>query len=261
MIRWIVRPSTALLAVLLGVAPRAARADVGACLEAAESGQARRAAGKLIESKRDLLACAVLSCPTSVRADCVRWLVEVEAAVPSILVRAHDEHDQDLGAVTVTIDGGLAGSTLDGRPIVLNPGSHSLRFSAPGRVTVDQVLVIRQSEHNRLVSVAMLAPRGRVLVTKEGASVAPISWALWGGGTLAAVAGSVLWILGSGEHGDLENGCKKTATCLHDDVVGARTKLIAGDVLVATGIVALGIGLYVALTRPPQAKTQAGLRF
>jgi hypothetical protein len=82
----------AMLALSLAVSiARAAAADPppkAACAHAAEDGQRLRTEGKLREARESFTACAAERCPALVRSDCSGWLAEVEAAVPTVVIRA-----------------------------------------------------------------------------------------------------------------------------------------------------------------------------
>lgn len=51
---------------------------------------------KLLEAQTQLVACASVDCPKFVRADCLRWLDEVQATLPTIVVRANDPSGNDV---------------------------------------------------------------------------------------------------------------------------------------------------------------------
>lgn len=238
-----------------GAAPPVSKpsgASVDACLKSAEQSQPLRAQGKLIEARTELIACSSASCPAAIRTDCTQWLAEVERALPTIIVRARDEHG-DRSDVRVSIDGVSAATRLDGLPIPLNPGEHALHFEAPGTKPVDQKVVIEQSSRDRVITVTFASPDGR---NQSSRTVEPrpvaarpplVSWILGGAGVLAIGGGSALWVIGSSAHDDLESTCAVTSSCAHADVVSARTKLIAGDVLVGAGVIALGVAIVLAV--------------
>jgi hypothetical protein len=235
----------------------AAWADVASCIAAAEHAQPLRASGHLLEARAALITCAADSCPTTVRADCVTWLTEVNGEIPSVVVQAKSASGEDLADVTVLADGTALKSSLDGLPIPLDPGSHRLRFESPGREPVEQTVLLHQRER-RAVSVTLLRPEDKVARDSgppmpphevEGSPRIPtISWVLGGASLALAGTGIALWVVGKGEKTDLDDGCGKTSSCAHDDIVASRTKLVIGDVLVGAGLVALGAGVYFTLS-------------
>lgn len=237
--------------------PSVARADVASCIAAAELAQPLRASGHLLEARAALITCAANACPTTVRADCVTWLTEVNSEIPNIVVQAKNGAGEDLADVTVIADGAPVKTSLDGLPIALDPGSHRLRFQSPGREPLEQTILLHQGER-RTVSVTMLRPGERAASAPVATEPAPpsdsprrvptLSWMLGGASLVLAGTGIALWAVGKGEKSDLDDGCGTTSSCAHGDIVASRTKLIVGDVLVGAGILALGAGVYVALS-------------
>jgi hypothetical protein len=234
--------------------PSLSRADVTSCIAAAEHAQPLRASGHLLEARAALITCAASTCPTTVRTDCVTWLTEVNNEIPSIVVQAKSTGGDDLADVAVIVDGAPAKTSLDGLPISLDPGSHRLRFESPGRDPLEQTVLLHQGER-RAVSVTLVRP-GETLAhappppAASGSTrpIPTISWVLGGASVVLAGTGIALWAVGKGEKSDLDDGCGKTSSCAHDDIVASRTKLIVGDVLVGAGLVALGAGVYFALS-------------
>lgn len=231
-----------------------ARADVAACIHAAESAQPLRASGRLLAARAELIKCAAESCPNTVRQDCVAWLTEIRSEIPSIVVQARDGRGADMVGVSVAVDGVVVKTVLDGLPIAVDPGARRVRFESPGRTPIEQTVVLRQGERERLVSVTILKP-GEVVERPSAPAVAEstrriptISWVLGGTALALAGTGAALWVVGRSDRTDLQGTCGTTSSCAHDDIVSSRTKLIAGDVLMGAGIVALGAGVYFALS-------------
>src|SRR5687767_3176668 len=86
------------LAMALALAPlQPARADVAPsdktkvrCARAAEQAQQLRLDAKLLEARDQLRMCVRPACPDIVRSYCTRWFEEVEADLPSVVVRVQD---------------------------------------------------------------------------------------------------------------------------------------------------------------------------
>src|SRR5215471_13311683 len=97
---------TAACAVAL-LAPPARADEASRCIKAAEDAQVQRDAGHLMSALDDLVICARDVCPIVVRQDCVSWLPQVEATLPSVLVHAVDARGADVVGVRVLIDGKL----------------------------------------------------------------------------------------------------------------------------------------------------------
>jgi hypothetical protein len=121
------------------------------CAADAESAQSLRQRKKLVEAQRLLVACADAACPTFVRSDCLRWLGEVEATMPTIVVRASRD-GQDAVDGFVSVDGGPG--TQFGVAIALDPGPHTLRVKSSSGEGELRVLVA-EGEKNRVIVVTV----------------------------------------------------------------------------------------------------------
>ena len=136
---------------------RTARADEAACFAASEKEITLRKQQKLREAVAELVICAAPACPAEVRTECGRRIVELNAALPTLVLVATDAGGNDVIAVTVTVDGAPFASTLDGRALPIDPGSHVLRFEAPGKAPVEKTIVAREGEKDRHISVVLAA--------------------------------------------------------------------------------------------------------
>jgi hypothetical protein len=149
-----------------------ARADEAACIAASETETALRNAGKLQDALKQLAICAAPTCSSEVKAECTKRIAEVKAALPTLVLRATDSAGNDVAAVNVTLDGAPFVSSLDGRPIALDVGTHTLRFQATGKNPVEKTLVVGEGEKDRHVTVMMAEAAGPTL-TPGVALVAP----------------------------------------------------------------------------------------
>lgn len=140
------------MAALAGAASAqtSASSDQDSCVSGHEKAQELRLAGRLIESKRALLTCAEEQCPSIVRADCVRWLEDIESAIPTIVIVAVADSGDEID-VSVTIDGNLITRQLNGQPIELDPGVHAMRFERAGSAPQVSKINLGQGEKNRIV--------------------------------------------------------------------------------------------------------------
>ena len=255
------------IGVLVTLACSPAFADVPSCLQAAERAQPLRRSGELRQARAQLITCSATSCPRAVRADCTRWLNEVEIALPSVVIQARDASGVDVVDVTVSIDGVVQQRALDGLAIAVDPGTRVLKFEAPGRDATQQTLVVREGEKNRVVPVVLSRPGG---VGRPALAPAPIAnvavaggrnglpvgaWILGGAGLLAIGGGVALWARGVSERDDLRGECASAASCVQGDIDAAKTKLVIGDVLVGVGALAVVAGVWLALRSGSSAST------
>jgi hypothetical protein len=145
-----------LLAVSGSVSSSALAADGAdskeACLSAADTGQSLRDDGQYAAARDQFLVCARDVCPKLVHEQCTEWLRSLDEATPTVVFGAKDDRGNDVGAARVLSDGKLVTSNLDGKPLLLDPGPHDIRFERDpgGAVTVH--VVLRTGEKNREVT-------------------------------------------------------------------------------------------------------------
>src|ERR1700733_10936252 len=99
------RRSLLLAALFLSGGPTAHADPLDACIASAEAGQRLRLEAKLTSAREKLLACSQAECPTVLRADCAKWLAEVDRVFPSLVVRAVDGAGADIVEASVYLDG------------------------------------------------------------------------------------------------------------------------------------------------------------
>src|ERR1700760_3456861 len=71
--------------------------DANVCANAYEHAQTEGRAGRPRSAREAAHACTV-TCPRALASDCARWAAEFAVAVPSFVVRAHDEHGARISA-------------------------------------------------------------------------------------------------------------------------------------------------------------------
>jgi hypothetical protein len=251
--------STLALAAAGSAWPTLARADASLaeeCIAAAEQSQPLRHDGKLRAAHQKLLACSRAECPAVIRADCTKWLADLDDAMPTIVVSAVDSAGADVADVRVSLDGDLLLTRLEGKEIPIDPGSHALRFEREGSDPIEQQVVIREGERHRVVTITF-APRPGAATTaatplpstppeeehpgeSRRSLVLPI--ALIGAGAAGIAVASYFWVSGLGDHSNMASECAPTHSCSQSAVDSARGKLVAGDIVGGLGIVGAGIG-------------------
>jgi hypothetical protein len=251
-IRSLLVPSLVLASSL---AAASASAQAGAtCVKASESGLDARDRGALRTARAHFVKCAAETCPKAMRVDCARWLDEVEASLPSIVVGAKDARGADLFDVRVKVDGEAVEDVQAGRPFVLDPGPHVVRFergAPPDVETQDVKVLLRTGERNRAVTATMGAPHRPPIdagppVATSGGSIPIATWILGGAGVLALGSFTTFAILGSQEKSRLRGTC--SPACTDADVSTLRTDYVVADISLGVGIVALGLATYFLLT-------------
>jgi hypothetical protein len=249
--------------------PHRALADgpsVDECLAASDEGQVLRDQSKYIRARDAFRTCAQTACPSIVQRTCVRWLAEIEEAIPTVVLAARgasDESEKVLDDVSVDVDGAPLINRLTGTATPVDPGRHVFAFKR-GATTVTVEALINATEKNRLIVARFGAdassprsrrppPPGSEPRDQPGGGpslVLPVTL-----GAIGVAAFVTAGILGGGAVGDLHalerDPCATTGTCSSDQVHSVRTRLVVADVGIALGIVAIaGAGLVWWLSHP-----------
>jgi hypothetical protein len=251
------RPSRVLaaaLAVAAGLGAGSARAnEKQECADAYEKAQELRMAHDLVGARARLLVCARPTCPKAAYDDCTRWLGEVEASLPTAVVRVRGTHGEALADVRVLLDGQPSEPAARGEEIPLNPGSHTVRVEAAGHAPAESTFELVAVEKGHLVSFALAeAPAEPVFVVAPATQprrAKPILPAI-----VAVTVGAVA--LGCwgyfGIRGIVDRGDVDASHCLPhcpgDQVAHVNGELLAADVSLGVAIVALGVAAWLWLS-------------
>ena len=248
------RRSLSLCCALALVSLRAVGQDVKReCIEASTAGQTNRDAGAMLKARANFVTCASDACPSVVRSSCSKWLSDLEPQIPSVVIRAADAANVDITDGAATIDG--AAVPLDGKPLLLDPGTHSIVVEAPSGVHLEKKVLLATGERSRLIELRAAPPPPRpeppagVLgqpppVSDAGrSSVGP--WLL--GGTSLVALGSFTYfaISAKNELNRLQASCSP-ACAPGSDEAGRRDALIA-DISLGVSVAALAGALTWAL--------------
>jgi hypothetical protein len=220
-----------------------------ACIASSDRAQVLRREGKLLDARRELLACAESSCPGLVQKECSQWMTEVMAQLPSVVFGARDAAGRDLLDVRVTVDGVKVADRLDGRATEMDPGAHALRFERSGAPPVDEQVLIREGEKNRIVTVtvgepAPPPPAPRPEAPKAAAAPVPAATWIFGGLGVALLGGAIAVDLSAFD----EAGCKPHCSRAHVDSIKVKSYLAGG--LGIAGALSLGAAAYFFFARP-----------
>lgn len=239
----------------LGLLARApdARADASTanrCASASEQAQLRRLQGRLVEARDDLIVCSHKSCPSLVRKDCDRWLGEVETALPSIVLAARDDTGADLVDVEVSLDDKPVTDLLDGKAMLVDPGTHKLRASVGGRSPVEKTFVAREGE--KLRSVEIVFPVDGATSTAGLPARTVAGWTLVGAGGLAAILGTYLAVRQASDYSDAERECAPTCPIERKDDIDSMR--VYSGIAFGIGAAAIAGGLWLLLGRPSKPR-------
>lgn len=243
------------------LASESARADEREqCASAADQAQQLRDDGKYRRARAQLLVCARDLCPIPIKRDCLEWLSQLESIAPTVVLSAK-EGTRDLSDVKVSVDGVVVTEKLDGKPIQMDLGKHTLKFEYAGQ-TKEEDFIIGAGQKNRSVGVTFGPAAGTAAPARlappsgeTGGSIVP-ALVVGGVGVVALGSFAIFGLGGKSDVADLQ-ACK--GHCAETDVDKARTKLIIADISLAVGVVALGVATYMFVTRPKvDAEVKAG---
>jgi hypothetical protein len=254
--------AAAFTCVFLGMAARAGSAD-GAdnvkreCVQSATRGQRLRDEGKPLAARSQFLVCVQAACPPVIRSHCGRWLEEVGAAIPTVVVRARAGsagHPIDITDVEVVADGTKAADSLDGRPLPLEPGEHTLRYARAGSPPIEERILLVAGEKNRYLTVDFPGDGSRPAVAPappgapathhstgdtpnppEPAPIRPAAWVFTGLTVVAGASFAYFGVTGKSQLDGLRASC--AGHCGSSDVYSAWDKLIVADVSLGVGVV------------------------
>lgn len=258
--------SIVLSAALLGGALGAshARADDAKeikkqCAAAYVDAQKLRKDGALVSAREKLIACGREECSAAVKNECVQWLTEVNASIPTVVIVAKDPSGNETLSVRVTVDGTLVRESLDAKAIELDPGTHQLRFELEGQDPIERELVLQEGRKNRLIEISWekdsppvsepepdsKPPPDEPVARRPGPPV--LAYALAGVGVVALAGSAYFWLAAESDKSDLD-ACKPA--CSQDDVDAVERKRLFGDIALGVGVVSLGAATYLLLARP-----------
>jgi hypothetical protein len=236
----------ALASAAEGAAERAAPDEKAACIGAFDQAQVDRAASHYLASQKHLIVCSRPVCGNALVAECTQMYTDIDRAIPSIVLSAHDEADDvDLTAVEVTVDGEPFAQVLDGKPMPIDPGEYEFVFSIPGREPVQRTVVVGTGDKYRQVQVVFpashpaprAAPLAPVQVTADvappGRGVPTMSYVLGGVGLVGFGTFAGLRIIGNGDFDSLKERC--APSCPESDVSDLRQKFLFSNVALGVG--------------------------
>lgn len=136
------------------VASRAWSADdKEACLSAADQGQSFRDDGKYLSAREQFVTCSRDVCPRLVHGQCTEWLKQIDESIPTVVFALKDDQGSDVATARVSVDGKAIATSIDGKPVPLDPGPHDVRFERddPSQ-SVGVHVILRAGEKERAVN-------------------------------------------------------------------------------------------------------------
>jgi hypothetical protein len=142
------------LALVTLAAPGVALAsDKADCLAAQKAAQADKVAGKLTKALSEVATCSRPVCPKATQKTCNDLADTIVAMQPSVVFSAKDASGKPVTDVKVTVDGTQVATALDGSPVPLDPGPHTVHFESDGATPVDKSITVDPSTKSQAVSV------------------------------------------------------------------------------------------------------------
>lgn len=232
--------SRAALAAFLVCAPALGQPTQDACSQAYVSAQRLQRTGQLVEARASMLACADATCAPEIQTDCVQWLSELRRKLPSAVFAVRDATGHDVSDVRVLVDGKAVASRLDGKSIDLDPGTHTVHFEPHGAAARDLVVVIREGEQDRAISIDLPAPPMH----------RPLPAGFWISSAFALAAFGTFAGFGISGLVDLDGLSYCKGICAQKDVDAINVKYAVADVALGVGVIAAVTAFVFYVTRP-----------
>jgi len=138
------------------VAPkRDGEEEAGACLAAFKSAEAHEQAGHLVEAGRLFGACGAAWCGSPLWQECAARNTRVRSYTPSVVPFAVDASGAPRADVEVKMDGLVLASRLDGRALLVDPGTHEFAFSTKGGVFATKRVTVVRGQRNLPISASL----------------------------------------------------------------------------------------------------------
>jgi hypothetical protein len=250
-----------------------ARADeASVCGEAYEDAQLLMRPGpdtSLLRARERARTCTRPACKEWVVTDCSKWLLEIEARIPTVVFTATTSDGTDVSDVAVASSiGRVLTSRLDGRAIEVEPGEDDFTFTSTDGRTKKVHAVVREGVRAQLVSVvfeppeaspapvpapaaapprAITAPAPEKPNADERATFAQVGYGVGAAGLVGVVIGAIFGLRALGEKADAE--CV-AGRCEREPLDAARASATASTIAFAVGGVLVGAGAALVLGAP-----------
>jgi hypothetical protein len=263
-----------LCAVLVGLeslSTTVARADPPRskmCIEEYVGGQRLRQSHKLLEARESLSTCARSPCKGFIVSDCARWLEEVQARIPAVVLVALDATGYPRSDVRVTMDGVLFCESIEGESKDVDPGLHSFVFDAATGGKAELTVLVPEGDKALRVVVHLPTPLAPVRVSRARPWMLTMGQGLAAAGLAWLGLGVAFGIEAAIQKGDAK--CDARSVCPQQGTSAEWTAYYAGirstTAMVIGGLLsAAGIGLWVASpslsASAPVGGRAAGLNF
>ena len=182
-------------------------------------------------------------------------LAEAKSKIARARISVPNARARDL----VTIDGATVAREVF---VELDPGHHVARLVRDGLATESGI----DLDPGGSVTITMVAPTKDAPIApppaqEEGSSVPLATWVLGGASVVTLSLGAYFSAVGFAKYKRLDRDpCSDTKTCERIETSSMVTHLVAGDVLLATGVVTAGAAfVWWLLSRPGSQSTKANV--
>ena len=232
----------------------AAYAGPKECVAAADEGQRLRDDGKLNAAREKFIVCAAKACPSVVSKQCSQWLVETEKDMPTMTFRALDDQGKETLEVKVLVDDGKVSDTIDAHALALDPGEHKVRFERADGRAIEEKILLRPGEKNRLIELSFqvkAAPPPETPKTTPQPPATPegdksfhvplLGWVGLGVGVAGGVMTAIFALSANSDETHLRTTC--APACDPSEKSSIDTKVVLANVGLGIGIVGLGVAV------------------
>lgn len=250
-------PSLVVLGLLLAsTTASAAPPTQKECIAAADDGQKLRDDGKLVSARDKFILCAAKSCPNVVAKQCNQWLSDAEREMPSVTFRAIDDNGKETLEVKVSIDDKVVAQSIEAKAVAVDPGEHKVKFEKADGISVEDKILLRPGEKNRLIELSFQtkAPPPPVAETPKpvppvepapepsrGFRIPTLGWVGLGVFAAGGITTIAFASMANGDESDLRDRC--APTCPESEKSGIDTKIAIANVGLFVGLAGLGLAV------------------
>ena len=222
------------------------------CIAAADEGQKLRDDGKLNAAREKFIMCAAKTCPGAISKQCSVWLAETEKDLPTMTFRALDDQGKETVEVRVIVDGGTVSPTIDAHALALDPGEHKVRFERADGRAIEEKVMLRPGEKNRLIELSFQVKPAPPEPAKLDAPPVPpdvdhgfrvplLGWVGLGVGVAGGVMTAAFAISANKDESRLRSTC--APSCDSGEKSGVDTKVVFANVGLGLGVAGLGLAV------------------
>lgn len=247
--------------------------DRKACIAAADDGQKLRDENKLSSAREKFILCASKSCPAAVAKECSQWLQDAERDMPSVTFRAKDERGKEILDVRVLVDDQPVAESIDARALPVDPGEHKFKFARSDGKSVEEKIVLRPAEKNRLIEMSFQGPQqADATAPKDGAAggaatsssgpsgegfrIPILGWV--GAGVAVVGVGMMAYfaITANDDEERLRSTC--APNCPESERDGVDSKVLLANVGMGVAVVGVGVAVVTTVLANSGAKAKSG---